>query len=680
MELRDTLLIVNDTPRCRAILQRTFEPNYNLLEAENGAQALVLLAENHRHIAAVLLDTQMHVKNGYEVLSSMASNGLLAELPVIVVTDDPDPQLEGRAFDLGASEVISISAPQEVLHRRVQNIIALNRRRWQLEALLSAPVQPPTQSYPDAQKHPPLSASLPCQPASPSPGTSQAETEQVLRGELERLQIVMEQSDDIVFEWDMVQDTLTFSHKWQRLFGYDPITQNFSQLVSTASHIHPQDLPYLLQRITALQEGAAYQDTEIRIANSSGRYLWCRLRASLQRNVQGTPVRAVGVIINIDAEKRAALALQNRAEQDSLTRLLNKNTARAQVEHRLQHRDEQECCALLMLDLDNFKQINDRHGHLFGDTVLTQAASQLRCFFRREDVIARVGGDEFLVFISNIPDRALVERRCAGLISAFSSLFRDSLGEHGLACSVGAALCPEHGTSFHALFQKADLALYHAKARGKNCFAFYDSHSQVFPVQNQPTLQQPIQNQPHPSQNQLISRVFQLLHQAEDPVDAIGSILEMAGRQMKVSRVYLYETSLDGNSYTKTFEWCAQGILPIAPILPQLPCEEDYCNLDERFDERGVFCCSDVAALPKEQFNLFSSQGVRSLLQFAVTDRGILRGFIGFEQHNTTRQWKQELIDTLLTLSQILSVFLLRARAQHELEQLEVQMHRRREV
>lgn len=668
MELRDTLLLVNDIPRCRAMLQRTFDPNYNLLEAENGAQALVLLEENHRHIAAVLLDTQMPVMDGYEVLSAMASGGFLAELPVIVVTDDPSPQLEGKAFDLGASEIISLSAPEDVLRRRVQNIIALNRRRWQLESLLSPQSRPSTQMCPAAPEQPPS----PHQPLTPSPDAFP--TQQSLHRELERLQIIMEQSDDIVFEWDIVQDSLTISHKWHNLFGYDPITQHFSQLVSTSSHIHPQDLTYLRQRMKALREGAAYQDTEIRIANSSGRYLWCRLRASLQRDAQGVPVRAVGVIINIDAEKRATRALQDRAEQDSLTRLLNKNTSRAQVEHRLQHRGEQECCALLMFDLDNFKQINDRHGHLFGDTVLTQAAAQLRRFFRREDIIARVGGDEFMVFISNIPDRALVEQRCSGLIGAFSSLFRDTLGEHGLSCSIGVALCPEHGTSFQALFQKADLALYHAKAMGKNRFAFYDSRSQAFPVQNQPSLHLPAQNQPDPGQNQLISRVFQLLHHAGDPVDAIGSILEMAGRQMKVSRVYLYETSPDGSTYTNTFEWCAQGILPTSQMLLQLHFEEVSFGLDDRFDERGVFCCSDVATLPKEQFNQLSSLGVRSLLQFAVTDRGILRGFIGFEQHNIARQWKQELIDTLLTLSQILSVFLLLSRTQHELEQLEEKM------
>ena len=661
MELRDTLLLVNDIPRCRAALQRMFEPNYNLLEAENGAQALALLEQNHRHIAAVLLDTAMPVKNGYEVLSAMASNGLLTELPVIVVTDDPDPQLESRAFDLGASEVIHTPCPMDSLQRRVKNIIAINRRRWQLEKLLqqqspipSAPV--PAAAEQTIQKPAPVSRSI----LLPQPGATQ--TEQELRASLHRLEIIMEQSDDIVFEWDIPSDTVNFSHKWKRLFGYDPPCQQLTEYLTTSSHVHPQDISLLVGRMAALRQGTDYQDTEIRIANSSGRYLWCRLRASLQRDAHGQPQKVVGIIINIDAEKRANRALRDKAEQDSLTKLLNKNTSRTQVEQRLQNRLESECCALLMFDLDNFKQINDQHGHLFGDTVLTQVAAQLRRFFRSEDVIARVGGDEFMVFMSNIPDRDLVERRCSGLINAFSALFHERLGEHGLSCSIGAAVAPEHGLTFQELFQKADLALYHAKSRGKNCFSFYDSASRTFPTQGDARPHSPVQ--PFPAVGDMVSRAFPLLSQASDVEKAVHSILEMAGRQMKVSRVYLYETSPDGQCYNLTFEWCAQGVLPLTDEMRRLTFDALTPSFSEYFDERGVFCCSDIATLPRELYSILSAQSVRSMAQFAMYDRGLIHGFVGFDEHNTKRIWRQEQIDTLLTLTQILSVFLFKQRSQ----------------
>ena len=106
MSIRDTLLLVNDDAASRDALQTAFEKNYNLLEAENGEQALLLMEENHGCIAAVLLDTLMPVKSGYDVLREMARKDLLAELPVIIVTDESAYELEARLFDMGVSDVI----------------------------------------------------------------------------------------------------------------------------------------------------------------------------------------------------------------------------------------------------------------------------------------------------------------------------------------------------------------------------------------------------------------------------------------------------------------------------------------------------------------------------------------------------------------------------------------------
>ncbi|MBQ8359196.1 MAG: response regulator, partial [Oscillospiraceae bacterium] len=136
MDVRDTLLLVNDNSSSRAALQSIFEPNYNLLEAENGEQALLLMEENHRCIAAVLLDTVMPIKDGYQVLTEMGQRELLNELPVIILTDETNPDIESKAFDLGASEVITAPYDLYCVQRRVQNIIQLNRKRWRLEIAL----------------------------------------------------------------------------------------------------------------------------------------------------------------------------------------------------------------------------------------------------------------------------------------------------------------------------------------------------------------------------------------------------------------------------------------------------------------------------------------------------------------------------------------------------------------
>ena len=129
MEIRDTLLLVNDDAASRTALQTAFEKNYNLLEAENGEQALLLMEDNHGCIAAVLLDTDLPVKTGYQVLAEMARKGLLTELPVIIVTDEDTCDMEARLFEMGVSDVVTAPYDLHVLQRRVQNIRPVRRRQ-----------------------------------------------------------------------------------------------------------------------------------------------------------------------------------------------------------------------------------------------------------------------------------------------------------------------------------------------------------------------------------------------------------------------------------------------------------------------------------------------------------------------------------------------------------------------
>ena len=479
---------------------------------------------------------------------------------------------------------------------------------------------------------------------------------------LERHQIIMAQTDDIVFEWDMVSDVATCSNKWQSLFGYDPLSADFSARVSTSSHIHPDDLPLFMERMYALKNGADYQDAELRVAKSDGRYLWCRMRATAQYGADGKPFKAVGVVINIDAEKRAAQDLQSKAERDSLTKLLNKNTSRQQVEHRLLNRRAEELAALLIIDLDNFKLVNDCHGHMFGDTVLTQTAAEIRRFFRSDDIIARIGGDEFMVFMSSIPSRELVERRCAGLMDSLCSLFKDRLTDCGLSCSIGVALSPQHGLSFQDLFQHADLALYRAKAQGKNRCALYHTTDRAFLSASTPRTAIDSDVRRTAENGNLLHDVFRRLYEAADGADTIQSTMELVGRKLELSRVYIFENTPDGAACSNTFEWCAKGVQSERENRQAV--SRALLDFEEHLDARDAFYCPDITVLPKELYNLLSAQGVKSTLQCAIRDGGVLRGYVGFDACTAGQVWPQEKIDLLASFSEILSVFLMKQRAQ----------------
>ncbi|MEG1870293.1 MAG: diguanylate cyclase, partial [Oscillospiraceae bacterium] len=155
---------------------------------------------------------------------------------------------------------------------------------------------------------------------------------------------------------------------------------------------------------------------------------------------------------------------------DLMTGLINRISAEKMISRRLS--SAKDTCVMVMLDIDNFKQINDTRGHDYGDKVICAVADKLRLHFRKEDIIARMGGDEFAVFIGDISDEKLVEKKAHDLCTSISEIEID--GENSeITCSVGIAISSEQEHSFEILYKNADKALYNAKCRGRNVVSIY---------------------------------------------------------------------------------------------------------------------------------------------------------------------------------------------------------------
>lgn len=216
---------------------------------------------------------------------------------------------------------------------------------------------------------------------------------------------------------------------------------------------------------------------------SDGVCVWFLNRACLfededgEEYLNGVFVDVTKMKLRHDAERLAARALKEQAEQDSLTKIYNARTARKMAEKYLLEHVTDPDCVLLIIDLDDFKRINDRYGHMFGDAVLVQAAKTIKHLFRSKDIVGRIGGEEFMVLMKDVKDREIVEQRLKQLNELFRDILKDQLGGRHLSCSIGAAFAPDHGKSYFELFSHADQALYYAKDLGKDRYVFYDSDS-----------------------------------------------------------------------------------------------------------------------------------------------------------------------------------------------------------
>ena len=149
---------------------------------------------------------------------------------------------------------------------------------------------------------------------------------------------------------------------------------------------------------------------------------------------------------------------------------------------------QKEKAAVMFLDVDNFKMVNDRHGHLFGDEVLCRIANEISRQFRSNDIVCRIGGDEFLIIMQNVRDSGLALLKADDLRAGIERLGREADIQVPLSVSVGVSFYPVDGTDEKTLLYKADKALYEAKKRGKNNCVIYSKELEAEPFMSQITV------------------------------------------------------------------------------------------------------------------------------------------------------------------------------------------------
>ena len=178
---------------------------------------------------------------------------------------------------------------------------------------------------------------------------------------------------------------------------------------------------------------------------------------------------------DIDAEAKRRDELVTAAEHDALTGLLNRGTIMKRIERYLHNEGAGGTHALFMVDLDNFKNVNDTYGHRSGDRVISAAAGAIRSTFRESDIVGRIGGDEFVALMKNTDKPLAISRKARDLLDAIRCSCSTSDGSVELSGSVGISLYRSDCKSLETLYAEADAALYRAKAAGKDRFAFSDS-------------------------------------------------------------------------------------------------------------------------------------------------------------------------------------------------------------
>ena len=222
--------------------------------------------------------------------------------------------------------------------------------------------------------------------------------------------------------------------------------------------------------LTQYIRGSRLEKQEYRHLKEDGRYVWVRLSVQMLPDPYSSNVRASILLRDIDAQKREELTLMDQLRTDTLTGALNRAAFLDAAEAVFAQPCNAGLHALVMVDIDHFKRINDRFGHGYGDRVLARICDVLRNALRADDLVGRIGGDEFVLLLKNVASREALLSKINSLCLQLNQRISEDIV---VSCSFGAAACPQDGTGFDELYWKADAALYAAKEAGRNCTRMY---------------------------------------------------------------------------------------------------------------------------------------------------------------------------------------------------------------
>jgi diguanylate cyclase (GGDEF)-like protein/PAS domain S-box-containing protein len=266
------------------------------------------------------------------------------------------------------------------------------------------------------------------------------------------------------WEWDVVTGEVVWSEETFRIYGFEPNTfvPTFEKLVEA---VHPDDRPVLRAAIDDALAGTRPYDFEHRIVRPDGEVRWVHRQGEVVRGEGGEPLRMIGTVHDITERKALEERLEHQAFHDSLTNLPNRHLFVDRLGQALvrTRRKKGRQVAVLFMDLDDFKAINDSLGHEVGDLLLIVVAERLRRYLRPEDTLARFGGDEFVVLVEDVEAPADAVRVAERIVEGLREPFIMDGRELFLRASIGIALGTARQKSAEDLLRDADTAMYEAK-------------------------------------------------------------------------------------------------------------------------------------------------------------------------------------------------------------------------
>ncbi len=457
--------------------------------------------------------------------------------------------------------------------------------------------------------------------------TERKSVEEELQRQAERLHILSEAEGEKIIDYNAKTDVMIIRTNDEYGMAQDEIHSRYMERFNSAT-IYKEDVAYYKAVLESLLKSPKHDTIEFRIKRFDKDFTWYQANLTSLLGAEGYVTRIVGRMININDRKLKEMELLLRAEKDALTGIYNQGATEQLIHNAIADSNENALSALMIIDLDNFKEANDLLGHANGDQLLEKTAEILKEMFKGGDVIGRIGGDEFMVYMRNLSTISDADEMAGNIVKQV----RYDLDFEGqpirVTCSVGVAVYPYHGKTYEELFEKADRAVYTVKANGKDGYRVYHAASTTVYHANRKVGYDMTKTIDY--DRNIEDQVMQILFEDRVLESALRSSIELMTAKYQFHRGYI----------------CGNDSLPISRSI-QFTVKKYATGkeADEHYELKrmvneilysffpGVAMIHDYDLTAEEMREYFRAEGIKSMLYYPLTSQGEFQGAIVFENH-----------------------------------------------
>ena len=484
-----------------------------------------------------------------------------------------------------------------------------------------------------------------------------------IRIQMERYDLVKDLSNEFIFEYDIENDSFVLPTDMIIRRGIDTHEKKEVTCCEFEAMVHPEDWKLFDERIRKPDAGNVNGMLEYRLnvakIGKSPKFQWFRTFYKKILGSSSEVIRVIGRTINIQNDREKIDEMELKVRQDSMTGMLNKNAVEKEI-RAFFDAEPSGTHALIMVDIDDFKHVNDCFGHLYGDEILKDVARKIMERFRNTDLVGRVGGDEFLICMKNAtPELALSvgEEIC----ELTKICLRTENGDIQVSCSVGICMYPYSAREYTELFKRAEIAMYTSKQEGKSKVKVFDHWTPELEMGQQFANRSEMSEYRMSMQTdaEFLTTCFEMLADARDLEASLNMLIQHIGKRYNLGGVAVLKYDRDFTHAIRVNKWTIkEGIYT-------LPARE-FPNMDNQdclsfFDENNRICIDDVLTadfLTDTEKQEFMEDDVRACVYAGFKHSDFVRGVVAYQSVGRPRKWSEGEKHFFSEFARVVAVFI----------------------